>query len=69
MRRTEPRSRIILSNDEAAQQVRVDNDGQPGEWIDEAIKREMTQRDDLQAWAQRAYDTAHPTTPYKRVQH
>ena len=68
MRRTEPRSHVVLSDDEVAARVRDENAGQPEERIKERVEAELAERAANQRLVQHSYDTSHPTTPYKRVQ-
>lgn len=45
-----------MTDQEVEQGIREAMDGQPDEWVDAAVAQEMTERADLQRWAQQAYD-------------
>lgn len=44
------------NDDEAAERIKAEMDGQPEDWVEAAVEQELQERADLNAWAQAAYD-------------
>lgn len=55
-RKAPPVSSVIPTDEEVANTIRTEMDGQPEEWVSAAVDREMMERATVQRWNQQAYD-------------
>jgi hypothetical protein len=54
-------SKVVLSDDEIAETIRRENDGQPTEWVDEEVNKALAERAERTEAVQAEYDNPTPS--------